>query len=188
VSARRERGFSLSELMVTIAIVGVLTVLGFSLLRTSPRPVDVASQVSSKLAEASRKAITLGAVRGDVAAALGSKARTRAVFVAATTGVSLTVEMLAEAPAPATTASWIELTSVSLDRDTILSGYTPAAVLAEGGTPAIAVGASGTFEMRCYPDGTSVGMTIYLASRNGARRARVVILPLGGTPMTFHRW
>ena len=48
---RRPRGFTLTELLVVVAIVGVLATLGTALLYSNPRPVDAASQVSSKLVD-----------------------------------------------------------------------------------------------------------------------------------------
>lgn len=182
------RGFTLTELLVTVAVIGVLVALGVTYLRAAPAPVDVASQVSSKLAETSRKAVAYGAVRGDVAAALGSRARTRALFTVTTDGVTVTVDRLEEAPPPSTAASWVELSSTRLHRSVTLAGYTPAAVLTGGAAPTIAVGTTGTFEVRCNPDGTCSGITLYLVSQKGTRRARVVVLPLGGTPMTFESW
>lgn len=191
MSARRRRhhlGFTLSELMIAVAIVGVLVTLAVSILRAKPAPVDVASQVSSKLAEASRKAAAYGAVRGDVAAALGSRARTRVVFTVAAAGTTVSIERLEEDAAPSTAASWVELSTVKLDASVSLAGYTPSAVLNGGGAPAIAIGTSGTFEVRCNPEGTCTGITVYLTNAKGTKKARVVILPLGGTPMTFDAW
>jgi prepilin-type N-terminal cleavage/methylation domain-containing protein len=184
----RRRGFTLTEIMVTLAIVGVLAALAVTLLRPDPQPLDIASQVSSKLAETSRKAISGGGVRSGVVAALGSKARARAVFASTPAGVTLTVDRLEEDPAPATSASWIELSSVTLHPSITLVGYTPSAVLADGGTPAVSVASAGSLELRCNPDGTCDATTLYLSDRKGVRRARVVVLPLGGTPMTFDRW
>lgn len=185
---RRARGFTLTEVMVTVAIIGVLVALGLSLLRTTPQPVDVASQVSSRLAETSRKAVAHGAVRPAVATALGSRARTRAVFTSTASGVQVVVDRLEEDPPPATSASWIELSSSTLHPSITLAGYSPVADLGGGRTPAVALGAGGSFEVRCNADGTCDAVTIYLATADQVRQARVVVLPLGGTPMTFDRW
>lgn len=174
--------------MIAVALVGVLVALAMSVLRAKPAPVDVASQVSSKLAEASRKAAAYGAVRGDVAAALGSRARTRVVFTVAATGTTVSTERLEEDAAPSTAATWVELSTVKLDASVSLAGYTTSAVLNAGGAPAISIGTSGTFEVRCNPEGTCDGMTVYLTNAKATKKARVVILPLGGTPMTFDSW
>ena len=184
----RRRGFTLTELLVTVAIIGVLATLGVTLLRANPRPVDVASQVSSRLAEVSRKAVAGGAVRADVAAALGSKARARAVFTVGTAAVTISVQRLEAAAAPSTTASWVELSATTLHRAVVMPGYTAAADLTGGGTPATALASGASFEVRCNPDGTCDGTTIYLQTANQQRKARVVVLPLGGTPMTFDAW
>jgi prepilin-type N-terminal cleavage/methylation domain-containing protein len=184
----RERGFTLTELLITVMIVGVLATLAVAVVRMSPEPVDAASQVSSKLAETSRKAITYGAVRGDVAAALGSRSRTRAVFMASASGITVGIDRLEEDAFPAASARWIPISTTTLHRDVTLSGFRPAAQLTNGTTPAVAIGTTGRFEVTCRPDGTCDGITIYLANRRGAKRARVVMLPLGGTPMTFPSW
>ncbi len=186
--SRRQGGFTLSELLITVAIIGVLAVIGYSLLKSAPRPIDVASQVSSKLAETSRKAVTYGPVRGEVAAALGSTARTRAVFTLTSTGARISVQRLQEDLAPATTATWIEMSSAALNKAVLLSGYTTSANLTAGGAPAVPTTAGSTFEIHCFPDGTCDGTTIYLQSTNARRKAKVAVLPLGGTPMTFDVW
>jgi prepilin-type N-terminal cleavage/methylation domain-containing protein len=184
----RQRGFTLTEMMVVVAIIGVLAALGTALLRNAPRPVDAASQMSSKLSEASRKAVGAGSVRADVAAALGSIARTRVRFTITDNIVGLSLQRLEEDPSPSTTASWVELSSVTLHRTVRLVGYSAAADLTGGGAPAVALGNGDSLEVRCNPDGSCDGMTIYLTDEKARRPARLVVLPLGGTPMTFDRW
>ena len=85
--------------------------------------------MSSKLSEASRKAVGAGSVRADVAAALGSIARTRVRFTITDNIVGLSLQRLEEDPSPATTASWVELSSVTLHRTVRLAGYSAAADL-----------------------------------------------------------
>ena len=185
----RAAGFTLTELMIVVALVGVLTTLGIYLMRAKPRASDVASQLSSKIAEASRKAVATGAVRSDVATALASTARTRAVISVAARGGTIALERLEEDPAPADTASWVTLSVETLHPSITISGYKASADLTGGATaPDVALAAGASLEVRCYPDGRCDGMTIYLASDGGRRKARVVVMPLGGSPATFATW
>jgi prepilin-type N-terminal cleavage/methylation domain-containing protein len=185
----RRRGFTLTELMVVVSIIGILTVLGVALLNNAPRPLDAASQVSSKLAETSRKAVNAGSVRGPVAAALGSTARTRARFTIAGNVVTMSIQKLEEDAAPAVTATWVEMSRITLHRTIRLAGYRASADLTGGATaPTVALASGDSLEIRCKPDGTCDGMTIYLTDAKARRKARIVVLPLGGTPMTFDRW
>jgi prepilin-type N-terminal cleavage/methylation domain-containing protein len=186
---RPARGFTLTELLVVVAIVGILTTLGVALLNNTPRPVDAASQVSSKLAETSRKATSGGVVRGNVAAALGSTARTRARFTIAGNVVSISVQRLEEDPMPLATATWVELSNITLHQSIRLAGYTPSADLTGGAiAPAVALSNGDSLEVRCHPGGSCDGITIYLTDAKARRKARIVVLPLGGTPMTFDAW
>ena len=43
-------------------------------------------------------------------------------------------------------------------------------------------------EVKCYPDGRCDGTTIYLDTSDHRRQAWVVVLPLGGTLVTFDTW
>ena len=190
---RPPRGFTLTELLIVVAIIGVLVTLGVALLNPNPRPMDAASQVSAKLAETSRRATSGGSVRGNVAANLGSTARTRARFTIGTGAsadlVRMSVQRLEEDPAPAATASWVETSAITLHKSIRLAGYTASADLNGGATaPAVALGPGDSLEVRCHPGGTCDGITIYLTDARARRKARIVVLPLGGTPMTFERW
>ena len=73
---RRQAGFTLTEMMVVVTIIGVLVTMAIVYMRPRVRPIDVANRVGDLVREASRRAVALGPVRPSVAVAMG-KARTQ---------------------------------------------------------------------------------------------------------------
>ncbi len=180
----RRGGFTLVELMVVVAIIGVLVVMSYSLLSGQPRALDVAEQISAKISEASRKAVAGGAVRANVAQNVGITARTRVILELGSPTVVSTERLVENQPATSTSASWVEFNRIALPRAIRVVGWREAPTLSS------TAGAEFTTDptIYCEPDGRCTGRIIYLQSADGRTKARVVVLPLGGTPITFDGW
>ncbi len=182
------RAFTLVELLIVVAMVGVLVVAAWSYLRPDPRPIDAADQLSTMVSEASRRAVSGGAVRANVATALGVTARTR-IIIEGGSPVILSLERLEEDPTPtSTSASWIELRRVALSKQIVLAGYTDTPTVSGTTGPDTALGSGATKEIYCSANGRCTGVMVYFSAAHGPRRARMVLLPLGGSPITFASW
>lgn len=187
--ARASRGFTLTELMMVVAIVGVLVALaGFSM-RPRLEPIDVANRVGDLVREANRRAVALGPVRAQVALNIGTKARTRVRGLTSGPQPTFVLERLQEDAAQADTAVWIPVVQYTVSRHAIGESWG-----AGVGAHAILTRSADwtAFEARCYPDGTCEPRTLFFeAAEPGApseRYARMSIMPLGGAIMTRQDW
>jgi len=190
-----QAGFTLTEMMVVVAIIAILCSMAYLLLSSALTPADVAAQTSPLFKEAGRRAVTNGAVRGDVVLAnpslingTGQFPRTR-IHVRNTTPRLITVERLQEDPAPLTTASWYTVQQMTLPPQVVIKGWRPTADLNGGVGPSVNLNPTDEVTVQCYPNALCDAATLYFDNAKGySAKARVVMMPLGGSPVVYESW
>jgi hypothetical protein len=140
------------------------------------------------VSEASRTAVSRGPVRHNVATALGVTARTR-VVVEGGSPVVISVERLEEDPDPtSTSAAWIEQRRIALPKKILVAGYSDTPTVSATSGPTATLGTGATKDIYCEVNGRCSGVIVYFENARQSKRARMVLLPLGGAPLTAPTW
>lgn len=205
----RERGLTLVELMVVLAIVGILLVF-FALSFGGRKPVPEAAQdLSNRLREVARLAISGGVVDQSLADDAPTTARTRLrVRYDAVNEVQLISVEVRDESEPAG-SEWFVVSDSAVPGGATIHAYEAALHYsptgwgaayggAISGSPTFTVlrgphatGASATdVSFYCQPDGGCDSVTFFVASHGTSqvRRMRVVMMPLQGSPVVFSGW
>ena len=213
IDRRREAGFTLTEMMIVVAIIGILVTMAIVYLRPRVRPIDVANRVGDLVREASRRAVALGPVRPNVAIALGSRARTQITGQQPTpTTIVFTMWRLEEDPDPAVAAAnWRAIETYTVDLNFVLiDSWAPGVVnaAAPGRTndwaawTVVAPAPPATPPLQCRPDGTCNPVTLFFQATlpgpicNPAgpspslheQCGKLSVMPLGGAITTSTDW
>jgi prepilin-type N-terminal cleavage/methylation domain-containing protein len=194
---RRQAGFTLTELMVVVTIIGVLVTMAIVYMRPRVRPLDAANRLGDLVREGSRRAVALGPVRADVVVALGSKARTQVLATTSGTVVTFTLYRLQEAALPTANGTWMPIESYAVDANVLAARWAPGV---GDRTMAGQLTTWNTFVAQCKPDGTCDPVTVFFqASTTGPdcstattpvyeQCGKLSIMPLGGAITTRADW
>jgi prepilin-type N-terminal cleavage/methylation domain-containing protein len=190
------RGFSLVELMVVIAILGVAASLAVMTVKSDPT-AKTARELASLLQQARRAAIAHGPVRADLQASAGT-ATERVRFLETTYGSKVEIFDLVEGTS---TASWVSNSWMWVPNRARIYGVATVANTAGGETLPSAFGVNSSVDIYFFPNGTMGtsntsgaagvnGATVYLRTRAGNKpdKFRIYIMPLSGMPTTTKGW
>ncbi|MEM9488978.1 MAG: prepilin-type N-terminal cleavage/methylation domain-containing protein [Myxococcota bacterium] len=187
----RQAGLTLVELMVVVAIVGILMVTAVVTIDREPMARDMANRVANMMRETSRKGVARGPIDFTQVDSPSSPAVTwptqLRVFNDAGTGYwVVAIERYNEVPNP---DEWVEIERRFISHTGVeIVGYSDSAEFsASPSPPTTTLGIADEKIIRCHEDGSCDATTLYLEKGNG-ERARMVVMPLSGTAEVYDGW
>jgi prepilin-type N-terminal cleavage/methylation domain-containing protein len=194
----RARGFSLIELMVVIAILGIAASLAVMTVKADPTAKS-AREVAAFLQVARRAAIAHGPVRSDVQTATGIAATQMVRFKEVANGSKVEIFDLVEGSDA--TSTWEPNAWMWVPQRAKIYGVALTANTSGGETLPTAFAVNSVVDIYFFPNGTvgigntssaagTSGATVYLRTRSGNKpdKFRIFVMPLSGMPTTTKGW
>jgi prepilin-type N-terminal cleavage/methylation domain-containing protein len=190
---RSQAGFTLTEMMVVVAIIAVLSTLAIVYISPKTKPIDVSNRFADLVREASREAVTYGTVRADVATAQGSKRRTRIIGSGVASSSPLfTLQRFVEDASPATTGTWVTMAMYQVPNKVFGDSY----IMQVGSHAALLASLQtnwSNFAINCFPNGSCDAASLYFQATTGSIyspdfQSRVSVLPLGTAVYVRNDW